>query len=40
MPKVNFKNLGEFLIEIVIIKVVDNNYNHNLCEIIYFQKWS
>ncbi len=30
MPKVIFKNLGEFNIETVDIKVVDNNSNYNL----------
>jgi hypothetical protein len=31
-----FLNLGEFNIETVNIKVVDNNSNYNLSEIIYF----
>jgi hypothetical protein len=31
-----FKSLGEFYIETVKIKVVDNNSNYNLSEIIYF----
>jgi hypothetical protein len=30
MPKVIFKNVGEFNIETVDIKVVDNNSNYNL----------
>ncbi len=34
------QTLGEFQIETVNIEVVDNNENHNLCEIIYFQKLS
>ncbi len=36
MPKLLFKNLGEFCIETVNIKVVDNNSNYNLSELIYF----
>ncbi len=36
MPKVNFKKLGEFYIETVNIKVIDNNSIYNLSEIIYF----
>ncbi len=31
-----FKNVGEFYIETLNIKVVDNNSNYNLSEIIYF----
>jgi hypothetical protein len=30
-----YKNLGEFYVENVNIKVVDNNLNYNLSEIIY-----
>jgi hypothetical protein len=36
MPKVIFLNLGEFSMETVNIKVVDNNSNYNISEIIYF----
>ncbi len=36
MPGVNFfLNLGEFQIETVIIKVVDNNWNYNLSDTKY-----
>jgi hypothetical protein len=36
--KLIFKNLGEFYIETVKLKVVDNNSNYNLSEIIYISK--
>jgi hypothetical protein len=38
MPKLIFRNLGEFFVETVNIKVVDNNLNYNLSEIIYIYK--
>jgi hypothetical protein len=31
-----FKKLGEFYLETLNIKVIDNNSNYNLSEIIYF----
>jgi hypothetical protein len=34
-----FKNLGDFYIETVNIKVVVNSSNYNLSEIIYFLNW-
>ncbi len=36
--KLIFKNLGDFYIETLQIKVVDNNSNYNLSEIIYIYK--
>ncbi len=40
MAKMNFKKCRRVLGRNCKHKVVDNNENHNLCEITYFQKWS
>jgi hypothetical protein len=39
MAKMNLVNFRQVLDRNVKHKIVDNNENHNLCEITYFQKW-